>query len=403
MAMLPSHYQQCHHRHNLSLYPTTLLYCLTLSFVFVTSLYIFIPSSIRKLPRDNVAHIIWRSMITIIVSILSVMVVYPWLFCQAQPPHQQQLGSDVGARPWYIYLGFVIAPRQDIQIAIHVLTLYLGSITCSFLRIYHQARELQWMEDNHKNNYDINQQPQQLPFLPKLKHIYQLIYISWRKNTLEHIHSSSLYTTLDRKNIIRQRRWMTIRNLIIAPIVEEIIFRACLLPPLLASSHSSSSSSDDDAIIRRGLTPTKACWIAPLFFGVAHLHHFYEKYRQQQTTSISNNTRHEERKHDLILVRQLLIELAIQWTYTTLFGAYVSHVFIRTGSIMSVIVAHVICNYMGLPDIEFIFSTKSYCLSSYTLIISFMYLLGIVLFIYDFKSTTIFPGVSVLSSLLQLQ
>ena len=85
--------------------------------------------------------------------------------------------------------------------------------------------------------------------------------------------------------------------------------------------------------------------------------HFYEKYRQQQTTSISNNTRHEERKHDLILVRQLLIELAIQWTYTTLFGAYVSHVFIRTGSIMSVIVAHVICNYMGLPDIEFIFST----------------------------------------------
>jgi prenyl protein peptidase len=200
---------------------------------------------------------------------------------------------------------------------------------------------------------------------------------------------------------------MNIRNLIIAPIVEEIIFRACLLPPLLASSHSSSSSSsssDDDAIIRRGLTPTKACWIAPLFFGVAHLHHFYEKYRQQQTTSISNNTRHEERKHDLILVRQLLIELATaQWTYTTLFGAYVSHVFIRTGSIMSVIVAHVICNYMGLPDIEFIFSTKSYYLSSYTSIISFMYLLGIVLFIYGFKSTTIFPGVSVLSSLLQLQ
>jgi prenyl protein peptidase len=193
---------------------------------------------------------------------------------------------------------------------------------------------------------------------------------------------------------------MTIRNLIIAPIVEEIIFRACLLPPLLASSHS--SSSDDDAIIRRGLTPTKACWIAPLFFGVAHLHHFYEKYRQQQTTSISNNNRHKERKHDLIL-HQLLIELAIQWTYTTLFGAYVSHVFIRTGSIMSVIVAHVICNYMGLPDIEFIFSTKSYYLSSYTLIISFMYLLGIVLFIYGFKSTTIFPGVSVLSSLLQLQ
>ena len=403
--MLPSHYQQCHHRHNLSLYPTTLLYCLTLSVVFVTSLYIFIPSSIRKLPRDNVAHIIWRSMITIIVSILSVMVVYPWLFCQAQPPHQQQqLGSDVGARPWYIYLGFVIAPRQDVQIAIHVLTLYLGSITCSFLRIYHHARELQWMVGNEGMMHDSNinnrqQQSLRLPVLPKLNYIYQSIYISWRKNNLEHTYSSSLYAIINSKR--HQRRWMTIRNLIIAPIVEEIIFRACLLPPLLASSYS-SSSSDDDGIPRR-LTPTKACWIAPLFFGVAHLHHFYEKYRQQQTTSISNNNRHEERRHDLILLRQLLIELAIQWTYTTLFGAYVSHVFIRTGSIMSVIVAHVFCNYMGLPDIEFIFSTKSNYLSSYTWFISFMYLVGIVLFIYGFNSTNIFPEVSVLPSLLQIQ
>lgn len=388
--MLPPQYQQCHHKHNLSLYPTTLLYCLALSVVFVISLYIFIPHSIRKLPRDNVTHIQWRSLITIIVSILTVMIVYPWLFCQTQPPQQTLAAS---AQPWYSYLGFVIAPMQDVQVAIHVLTLYLGSITCSFLRIYHHARELQWMEGNYKNNYDNNQQPQLLPSLPKLKHIYQSTYISWRKNS----HSTSSPTLHPTITMKRQRRWMAIRNLIIAPIVEEIIFRACLLPPLLASSYS---YSNDDVIIQR-LTPTKACWIAPLFFGVAHLHHFYEKYRQQQTTAISND-RHEERRHDLIL-HQLLIELAIQWTYTTLFGAYVSHVFIRTGSIISVIAAHIICNYMGLPDIEFIFSTKSYYLSSYTSFISFMYLVGIVLFMYGFKSNNIFPAISVLSSLLQLQ
>jgi membrane protease YdiL (CAAX protease family) len=345
-------------------------------------------------------------MITITVTFFTVVLVYPWLFCETQPPQQTTL---VSALPWYIYLGFVLAPMQDIQIAIHVLALYLGSITCSLLRIYHHARTLQWMEKNggmmlHDRNNDNHQQQQRLPLLPKLKYIYQSIYIiSWRKNNLEYTYSSSsLYAKSDIINSKRhQRRWMTMRNLIIAPIVEEIIFRACLLPPLLASSYHPTTNG---SVTTQRLTPTKACWIAPLFFGVAHLHHFYEKYRQQQTKRISTtNNKHEERKHDLILLRQLLIELAIQWTYTTLFGAYVSHVYIRTGSIMSVIAAHVICNYMGLPDIEFIISKKTSFLSSYKWFISFMYLVGIVLFICGFKSTTIFPTVSVLPSLLQIQ
>jgi len=62
-----------------------------------------------------------------------------------------------------------------------------------------------------------------------------------RKNNLEHTYSSSLYAIINCKR--HQRRWMTICNLIIAPIVEEIIFRACLLPPLLASSYSSPPSN----------------------------------------------------------------------------------------------------------------------------------------------------------------
>ena len=40
-----------------------------------------------------------------------------------------------------------------------------------------------------------------------------------------------------------------------------------------------------------------------------------------------------------------------QFAYTTLFGAYCSFLFIRTGSLFPPLVAHSFCNVMGLPQI----------------------------------------------------
>ena len=39
-----------------------------------------------------------------------------------------------------------------------------------------------------------------------------------------------------------------------------------------------------------------------------------------------------------------------QFTYTSLFGAYSSYLFLRTGLIYGPLVAHSFCNSMGLPN-----------------------------------------------------
>jgi prenyl protein peptidase len=173
-------------------------------------------------------------------------------------------------------------------------------------------------------------------------------------------------------------RWVKLRNLAIAPVAEEVIFRACLIPPLLASK----------SITDAPLSPSATAWIGPLFFGVAHLHHFYEQYRQIPTLQRSRN-----------VVYQLFQGILVQLAYTTLFGAYVSHVFVRTASLSGVTLAHAVCNYMGLPEVGFVNPTSTlYC---YRWIIWIMYLVGVWLFVAGFE--VVFPTLSVLPSLLYPQ
>ncbi|XP_038935329.1 CAAX prenyl protease 2 isoform X8 [Rattus norvegicus] len=60
-------------------------------------------------------------------------------------------------------------------------------------------------------------------------------------------------------------RWL--RNQVIAPLTEELVFRACMLPMLAPCT---------------GLGP--AVFTCPLFFGVAHFHHIIEQLRFRQSS-----------------------------------------------------------------------------------------------------------------------
>ena len=86
--------------------------------------------------------------------------------------------------------------------------------------------------------------------------------------------------------------------------------------------------------------------------------------------------------------------LLIQFTYTTLFGAYASHVFLRTGSLCGVILAHCTCNYMGLPDPSFV---RYRGFDKW--IVGVSYLIGIWMFVKAFDSS-IFPARSRIPELL---
>jgi len=70
-----------------------------------------------------------------------------------------------------------------------------------------------------------------------------------------------------------------------------------------------------------------------VIFGLAHIHHFYEFRLTHPRTPLLG-----------ALLRSLF-----QLVYTTLFGAYATFLFLRTGSLLVAIVAHTFCNWMGLP------------------------------------------------------
>ena len=73
----------------------------------------------------------------------------------------------------------------------------------------------------------------------------------------------------------------------------------------------------------------------PLYFGIAHLHHAWEMY---QAGGCTNRAR-----------TSALLTSALQFVYTTVFGWYASFLFMRTGTVWAPLLAHVLCNVMGLP------------------------------------------------------
>ena len=71
----------------------------------------------------------------------------------------------------------------------------------------------------------------------------------------------------------------------------------------------------------------------PIIFGLAHIHHFYEFRITHPNTPVA----------------AAVIRSVFQLGYTTLFGSYATFLYLRTGSLLAVIVVHSFCNWMGLP------------------------------------------------------
>lgn len=111
-----------------------------------------------------------------------------------------------------------------------------------------------------------------------------------------------------------------IRNYLIGPLTEEIVFRGCIV-----SLHALA-----------GLHKNILIFATPLYFGVAHLHHAYEGYVKGGRTKSA-------------LKRACLIS-TIQFAYTSMFGWYANFLFLRSNTLLAPLVSHIFCNIMGLPD-----------------------------------------------------
>ncbi|KAM4643595.1 CAAX prenyl protease 2 isoform 1-T1 [Amazona ochrocephala] len=135
-------------------------------------------------------------------------------------------------------------------------------------------------------------------------------------------------------------RWL--RNQVVAPLTEELVFRACMLPMLVPCTG-----------------PGPAVLACPLFFGVAHFHHVIEQLRFRQGS-----------------VGSIFMSAAFQFSYTAVFGAYTAFLFLRTGGcprgvqrawgglhgpvglsvppaghLAGPVLCHSFCNSMGFPAV----------------------------------------------------
>ncbi|XP_078170303.1 farnesylated protein-converting enzyme 2 [Carex rostrata] len=109
---------------------------------------------------------------------------------------------------------------------------------------------------------------------------------------------------------------MSWRNYVVAPITEEVVFRACMVPLLLCA----------------GFRTSTIIFLCPMFFSLAHLNHFIELYCQGGHS-----------------FSRAVFVVGFQLGYTVVFGWYAAFLFIRTGTLVAPILAHIFCNYMGLP------------------------------------------------------
>ena len=53
---------------------------------------------------------------------------------------------------------------------------------------------------------------------------------------------------------------------------------------------------------------------------------------------------------DAVPLSHAVIETTVQFAYTSLFGAFASYSFCRTHRLSAPVAAHVLCNYLGLPE-----------------------------------------------------
>ncbi|WEW61919.1 CAAX prenyl protease [Emydomyces testavorans] len=111
--------------------------------------------------------------------------------------------------------------------------------------------------------------------------------------------------------------WVGWRNYVAGPITEEVAFRSIIVTLHLIAK----------------ISPTRIVFVSPLYFGIAHVHHFYEF----------------KLTHASAPLRPMLFRTIFQFTYTTIFGWYAAFLYLRTGSLFAVILVHSFCNCCGLP------------------------------------------------------
>jgi len=286
----------------------SLIYCLASSACYVLILYIIVPSQIRCLPRNHTSHIKWRMSAVCAYTLLATLL-HPLIFCSNSEGILDGFGSAMKS------LGWSWQWKRDTIVILHAISLFLGPILCGLL-----TRCLATPSNTHYGSAE---------------------------------------------------RWMNLRDYIIGPISEEMVFRALFLPPLLLACQMNATNDENPDQCFPFFSLRTVQFLCPTFFGVAHFHHALIKIHEGHTSLV-----------------MILLSTLFQFSYTYLFGLWSTFAYMRTGSVVCVSVCHAFCNYMGVPNLGFM--DKHGLLYQYKALILPTYAVGIALFYRGFFNDVIY-------------
>ncbi|EME85776.1 uncharacterized protein MYCFIDRAFT_88452 [Pseudocercospora fijiensis CIRAD86] len=118
-----------------------------------------------------------------------------------------------------------------------------------------------------------------------------------------------------------------LRNNVIAPLAEEWVFRSLVVSLYLLAK----------------VPAGRIVFTSPLIFGAAHIHHLVELLR--------THTPAGRLLPPLSVWIRGILQSLFQFTYTSLFGFFTAFVYLRTGNLFAVVLAHSFCNVMSLPRV----------------------------------------------------
>ena len=281
-----------------------------LACAFVGVLYT-LPRSIRLLQRDNPAQIKARFAVLLVLCALT-----PYIVCYL-------LFGDFGSMgQTLLWLGI----RADSIVTVSASVLLLAMLL--FLGpLAEAALDLVW----ERNHYWSSARGAWLPRPAPL---------SWSA-----VLQSTELATLAVPSVPAQARLIAWRNFVVGPLTEEVVFRSAICALLLGAG-----ASTGDVVLH-----------APLYFGVAHAHHAWEKVREGMS------------------LKHAVMGTVLQMSYTSLFGFFVTFVFVRTAHLLPLVLVHAFCNVMGLPPLSFMH--KGHPQHRHRLVLGVVYLFGIGAFV----------------------
>ena len=317
--------------------------CLANASAYVLSLYVCVPKAVRNLSRDAPKHIRYRSAAVSASTVIQILIL-AWIYKSYQSTNNETMTSNTllnnisfsAAMGMNCDLGYIF---KSIVITTTLMSIfYVGPIVSFLLYLYisiHNDIGCDGICAPRGGGSSTGVSP----------------LATWKKTLQEQ------YT------VAQMVPETSMRALLVAPITEEIVFRAIMIVILLASISIESTNITthrDVHTYEMNAVPWSVAMQCPLWFAVAHFHHAYSRWMELSPTQSYTSTEKTQMSNVPILsFKQKMMKVGmptiIQLTYTTIFGYIAALLFLRTGTLIAPIVSHMICNYAQLPDISFMY------------------------------------------------